>query len=179
MLVRKVINGLIVQELELRDHQGRWHRLQVRPYETADNKIAGAVLLFFDIDDAKRASERLRHAANYADAIIETVPVPLLVLDGELRVKRATPAFCANFRVAAEAVEGELLYDLGNRQWDISALRSLLEEVLQAHTQVSDFRVEHVFPKIGKKTMLLNARRVAPTHGEEPVIVLAFAEVNA
>jgi two-component system CheB/CheR fusion protein len=177
-LVRRVIDGLVVQELEIRDRAGRWHRLQVRPYETTDNKIAGGVLIFFDIDDAKRANDRLKHATNYADAIIETISEPLLVLDGELRVKRATPGFCEQFRVFADAVEGELLYDLGNRQWDIPALRSLLEEVLPTDSHVSDFKVEHTFPKIGKKTMLLNARRIVPTDGEEPVIVLAFTEVR-
>ena len=92
-LVRGVIDGLCVKELELRDRRDRWHRLQVRPYETADNKIAGAVLILFDIDDAKRAGDRLNHAANFADAIIDTVREPLLVLDGALRVKRATAAF--------------------------------------------------------------------------------------
>jgi two-component system CheB/CheR fusion protein len=177
-LMREVIDGLCVRERELRDTQNRCYRLQVRPYETADNKIAGAVLIFFDIDDAKRAGDRLRHAMNYADAIIETVPAPLLVLNGELRVKRATPSFCAQFRVAANAVEDEFLYDLGNRQWDIPALRSLLEEVLPKNAHVHDFKVEHTFPKIGRKTMLLNARRVAATAGEEPVIVLSFAEVR-
>ena len=70
-------------------------------------------------------------------------------------------------------MEGELLYDLGNRQWDIPALRTLLEEVLPKNFTVRDFKVEHVFPKIGKKTMLLNARRVAPSDGEEPVICSA------
>ncbi len=177
-LIRKVLDGLVVQELELRDRAGRWHRLQVRPYETTDNKIAGAVLIFFDIDDSKRANDRLKVARNYADAIIETVPGPLLVLDGELRVKRATSAFCAQFHVAAGTVEGELLYDLGNGQWNIPALRALLEEVLPTNSRVSDFKVEHVFPKIGKKTMLLNARRIASAKGDEPVIVLAFTEVR-
>ena len=66
---------------------------------------------------------------------------------------------------------------MGDRQWNIPALRSLLEEVLPKHTRVDDFKVEHVFPKIGKKTMLLNARRVEPAEGEEPLIVLSIAEV--
>ena len=177
-LVREVIDGLCVKERELRDHQGRWHLLQVRPFETSDNKIAGAVLILFDIDDAKRISERLKHAAHYADAIIETIREPLVVLDAGLRVMRATEAFCAQFHVAAEATEGHLLYDLGNRQWNIPALRHLLEEVLPKNSRVSDFEVEHVFPKIGKKTMLLNARRVASTDGEESVIVLSITEVR-
>ncbi|MEO8352560.1 MAG: PAS domain-containing protein, partial [Chthoniobacteraceae bacterium] len=176
-LVREVIDGLCVKEREIRDRHDRWHRLQARPFETADNKIAGAVLIFFDIDDVKRGGERLRDAANYADAIIETVREPLLVLDGRLRVKRATESFCKEFRVSAEATEDHLLYQLGNGQWNIPALRKLLEEVLPKRTRVTDFEVEHTFPKIGKRTLLLNARRVESGDGGEPLIVLAFSEV--
>ena len=103
---------------------------------------------------------------------------PLLVLDGELRVQRATDAFCTQFRVAVEATEGQFLYDLGNRQWDIPALRKLLDEVLPKDSQVSDFKVAHTFPKIGKKTMLLNARRVTGTDGEMPVILISFSDAG-
>jgi two-component system CheB/CheR fusion protein len=176
-LICEVIDGLCARERELQDSQGRWLRLEVRPYETADNKIAGAVLVLFEIDDAKRAHERLAYAKTCADIIIETVPTPLLVLDGDLRVRRATSAFCTQFRVAADAVEARLLYELGNGQWNIPALRSLLEEVLPKNAQVTDFKVEHTFPRIGKKTMLLNARRVEPANGDEPMIVLAITEV--
>jgi two-component system, chemotaxis family, CheB/CheR fusion protein len=134
------------------------------------------VLILFDIDDAKRSTARLKDAVGYADAIIETVHDPLLVLDSDLRVMRATDAFCTQFRVHLESVEGQLLYELGNRQWDIPALRSLLEEVLPKNSRVNDFKVEHVFPKIGKKKMLLNARRVASSQGGEAVILLSITE---
>ncbi len=175
-LVREVIDGLTVKERELRDHQGRWHRLQVRPYETSENKIAGAVVILFDVDEARRNGERLKHAANYAEAIIETMRDPLLVLDGSLRVKRATEGFCRHFRVKVEATEGQLLYELGNGQWDIPALRRMLEEILPKNTRVHDFPVTHSFPKIGQKTILLNARRVASASGDEAMIVIAFTE---
>ncbi|MDR3403713.1 MAG: chemotaxis protein CheB [Chthoniobacter sp.] len=175
-LVEEVIDGLSVKERELRDRQGRWYQLQVRPYETADNKIAGAVLILFDIDDARRAKERLKHAARYADALIETVREPLLVLDDALWVKRVTESFCEKFRVSAEDTEGHLFYELGNRQWDIPSLRSLLEEVLPKNVSVTGFKVQHHFPKIGERTVLLNARRVAPVDGEEALIVLSITD---
>jgi two-component system CheB/CheR fusion protein len=178
VLVREVIDGLCIKEMELRDRRERWHRLQVRPYETADNKIAGAVLVLFDIDDSKRGNDRLKHAASYADAIIETMREPLLVLDSELRVKRATEAFCTKFRVSADEIDNHLLWQLGNGQWNIPALRTLLEDVLPKNSRVGDFKVEHSFPKIGKKTMLLNARRVEPANGEKPLIVLSIADAQ-
>jgi two-component system, chemotaxis family, CheB/CheR fusion protein len=178
-LVHEAIDHLCLKEVELRDRQDHWYRLQIRPYETAENKIAGAVLILFDIDAARRSAHRLQHAANYSEAIVETVREPLLVLDGKLRIKRATTSFCTQFRVRPDAINGRLLYELGNRQWDIPALRSLLEEVLPRNTHVENFAVEHVFPKIGKKKMLLNARTVEPTPGEEPLIVLSITEVPA
>src|SRR5678815_825815 len=92
-------------ERELRDKDGRWHRLQVRPYETGDNKISGAVLILFDIDVARRGSDRLQHAFRYADSIVEAVREPLLVLDAELRVKRATRSFRMEFCAEGENPE--------------------------------------------------------------------------
>ncbi|MEP6673312.1 MAG: PAS domain-containing protein [Chthoniobacter sp.] len=177
-LVEEVIDGLTVKEREIRDRRGRWHLLQVRPYETAENKIAGAVLILFDIDDAKRSKDRLKHAAHYADAIIGTVREPLVVLDEALRVKRVTESFCEKFQVSVADTEGRFFYDLGNGQWDIPSLRSLLEEILPKNVSVSGFKVQHHFPKIGEKTVLLNARRVAPIDGEEAVIVLSITEAQ-
>jgi len=177
-LVRGAIDDLCVKEHELQDGSGRWRRLQVRPFETADNRIAGAVLILFDID-VTRENERLKLAANYADAIIDTVHEPLLVLDGEFRVKRATEAFLKGFRVKAEATEGRILYELGNGQWNIPALRKLLDKVLPKNARVKNFKVEHTFPAIGRKTMLLNASRVTGVGEEESLIVLSVAETAA
>ena len=154
------IDGLCVKERELRDRRGRWHRLQVRPYETAENKIAGAVLILFDIDDAKRSNDRLKHAGSYADAIIETVREPLLVLDGELADQAGDGRFLQKFRVLPQADGRRSSLRYGNRQWDIPALRSLLEDVLPRNTRVTRFQGRARFSEIGKKTMLLNARRV-------------------
>lgn len=177
-LVRGAIDGLCVKERELQDGAGCWHRLQVRPFETTDNRIAGAVLILFDIDTT-RENERLKHAASYADAIIDTVREPLLVLDGGLRVKRVTESFLARFRVTEEVTGGRFLYDLGNGQWNIPALRKLLEKVLPKNAHVKDFKVETIFPGIGKKTMLLNASRVAGAGDAESLIVLSITEVES
>jgi chemotaxis protein methyltransferase CheR len=93
-------------------------------------------------------------------AIVDTVREPLLVLDPALRVVLASRAFCLVFAVTREETEGRLLYDLGNGQWNIPSLRTLLEEILPQKTTVEEYEVAHVFPTIGYRTMLLNARRV-------------------
>ena len=94
---------------------------------------------------------------SFTQSIVDTVREPLLVLDGTLRVRRANRSFYEKFHVSPEHTQGILIYELGNRQWDIPALRKLLEEVLPHNTVMTDFLVEHDFPVIGQKAMLLNA----------------------
>ena len=95
----------------------------------------------------------------YADNIIATLREPFVVLDKSLRVKTANRTFYATFHVEKEETEGRFIFDLGNGQWNIPRLRTLLDEVLSNHHPVHDFDMEHDFPAIGKKIMLLNAHR--------------------
>lgn len=104
-------------------------------------------------------------ARDYADAIIETMSEPLLVLQPDLRVTRANRAFYQIFRTNPDATLGTLLYSLGNGQWNIPSLRELLEKILPQQTIVRDFELSHDFPRIGHRTMRLNAARVmGPAH---------------
>src|SRR4051794_24170714 len=93
---------------------------------------------------------------SFAQNIVDTVREPLLVLDTTLRVRSANRAFYDTFRVSREATERRLIYELGNGQWDIPALRTLLEEIIPQKTVFNDFELEHVFPAIGRRVMLLN-----------------------
>jgi chemotaxis protein methyltransferase CheR len=93
-------------------------------------------------------------------AIVDTVRQPLLVLDEELRVVIASRSFYAVFKVNRQETEGRLLFDLGNCQWDIPDLRKLLEDVIPQHTTIEKYEVEGEFPAIGRRTMLLNARKI-------------------
>jgi PAS domain-containing protein len=97
----------------------------------------------------------------YAEAIIRTVRQPLLVLSSNFVVEAANPAFYRTFQVRPEETEGRPIHELGNGQWDIPALRELLEEVLPVDGHVEDFRVEHDFEQIGCRVMLLNAHRMS------------------
>lgn len=95
-----------------------------------------------------------------ADAIVESIRQPLLVLDHDLQVQSANQAFYAHFQVSPEETEGHLIYDLGNGQWDIPRLRELLENVLHENDAFDDYEVEHDFPVLGRRIMILNARRI-------------------
>src|SRR5437763_6258489 len=115
---------------------------------------------------------------NYAQNIVDTVREPLLILDATLRVQSANRAFYQTFHVSPGETEGRLIYELGNGQWDIPALRRLLEDIVPTSSVFNDFELEHTFPVIGRRAMLLNARKLqAGHHGE--LLVLAMEDVTA
>jgi two-component system CheB/CheR fusion protein len=149
------------------------------PIRNDKGEVGGVVLVFRDIT-ARRATERsLAKALTYADDIIDTLREPFVVLDADLRVRTANRSFYDSFRVSREETENRLVYDLGNGQWDIASLRTLLDEVLTRNQSVHDFEVEHFFPALGRKIMLLNARPFPPHSKHPELILLAVEDVSA
>ena len=128
---------------------------------------------------AQKAEWDLAKALAYSNDIIATLREPFLVLDADLRVKTANRSFYDSFYVTQEETENRLVYDLGNGQWDIPALRKLLDEVLSRNQSVHDFEVEHSFPTLGPKTMLLNARPFPPDSKHPELILLAVYDITA
>jgi two-component sensor histidine kinase len=115
---------------------------------------------------------RLEHA------IVDTVREPLVVLDGALRVITASRSFYLAFKVTPDQVEGRLLYELGGGEWNIPALRTLLEEIIPQHTTMEEYVVDHDFPVIGPRTMLLNARKVFYEGNNSTSLLLAIEDVT-
>jgi PAS domain S-box-containing protein len=113
-----------------------------------------------------------------ASDIVETVPSALLILNRNLIITSANRAFYQTFRTSPEETEGSLIYDLGNRQWDIPALRTLLESVIPHRASVEGFEVEHNFPTIGRRTMLVNARKIFRPGDHDGFILLAIEDVS-
>jgi two-component system CheB/CheR fusion protein len=118
-------------------------------------------------------------ARDYAESIVASVRSPLVILDAKLRVKTASAAFYQTFGVTPDHTEKRLIYDLGNGQWNIPALRNLLEDLLPEDGHIDDFEVRHTFPHIGPRTMLLNARFLNTEAEHEVLIVLAIEDVTA
>ena len=114
----------------------------------------------------------------FFDRILGSIREPLLVLDPNLNVIKANHSFYHTFKVKPEQTEGALIYDLGNRQWDIPKLRELLEEILPQNTKFNDFEVEHHFETIGRKVMHLNARRINNEVSQTQLILLAIEDVT-
>jgi two-component system CheB/CheR fusion protein len=156
---------------DVRDAHGRWYSLRIRPSLGPDGKTDGAVLMFIDIDAAKRGLD-------FAEAIVATVREPLVILSQNLRVLKANKAFYDTFRAAPKETEGRLIYDLGNGQWDIPKLRELLESILPAHSSFRDFEVTHEFEHVGRKAMLLNASEIFNPNAQARTILLAIEDVT-
>src|SRR5688500_7631065 len=135
------------------------------------------VLAMEDVTERRRSEADLKAIETYAQNIVDTVREPLLILDTTLRVRSGNNAFYQTFQVSSEETENQLIYELGNGQWDIPALRTLLEDIIPASSAFNDFELEHDFPGIGRRVMLLNARKLqAGHHGE--LLVLAMEDVT-
>ena len=117
-------------------------------------------------------------AREYAESIINTVREPLIALDQDLRVVTVSRSFYEVFKVKPEETVGQLIYDLGNKQWNIPKLRELLEEILPPKTTFDNYEVEHDFATIGRRIMLLNARQIQRASGKERIILLAIEDIT-
>jgi two-component system CheB/CheR fusion protein len=167
-LIREVIETLHQAERQVQDREGRIFSLRIRPYRTKDNKIDGAVLALVDIDDLKRGLEHMS----------EMMWEPFLALTQELRVVKANEAFYEKFHVRPAETEGRFIHELGNGNWDIPRLRKLLKEVLPLKTRIKNFAVEHTFPELGPRKMLLNARELEMPASDQKLILLAIRDVT-
>lgn len=176
--VKDVLQTLVFKETQVQTENGAWYLMRIIPYRTANNVIDGVVITFSDITELKKVQGQMAERTEFAEGIISTIREPLIVLSGDLRVVSANPSFYRTFQVTPQEIEGQLLYDLGNRQWDIPALRQLLEEVLPKNAKVEDFLVEHEFPRIGRKRMLLNARRIEQEDHRTERILLAIEDIT-
>jgi signal transduction histidine kinase/CHASE3 domain sensor protein len=143
----------------------------------AGNHADLLVLALEDVTERRRAERLLAEIESYAQNIVDTMREPLLMLDTTLRVRSANRAFYQMFRVAPEETENRLIYELGNGQWDIPALRTLLEEIIPTSSVFNDYELEHDFPVIGRRVMLLNARRLRAGIDTE-ILVLAMEDVT-
>ena len=167
-----VLKNLTAIEKEVRSADGLWYLMRCLPYRTLGNKIDGVVFTFTDVT-------HLKDAHNYAESIITTIRESLVVLNPELKVVSANPAFYRTFQVSPEETEGHIIYELGDRQWDIPKLRQVLEDIVAKNFPFENFEVEHDFPAIGKKIMSLNARRIDNKEGNQiQLILLAIDDVT-
>ena len=175
-----VLKTLVPREREVQTNDGIWYLLRIQPYRTLDNVIDGVVLSFTDINELRKSTIKLseqRVALDLSEGIFNTIHKALLLLNSDLQVVSANQYFYEHFQVAREQTVGRKVFDLGNGQWNIPTLRELLEDILPKHQVMDGFVVEHIFPDLGKRKMVLNARRIKTSLGETDLILLAFMDV--
>jgi two-component system CheB/CheR fusion protein len=122
-------------------------------------------------------NDQLNDSRLYTEGIVNTIRDPLLILDSELRVRRATGGFYSKFKTTEKETQGHFIYDLGDGQWDIPKLRDLLEQILPSNKVTHDFEVDHIFPNIGRKIMCLNARQIDNINGGK-LILMAIEDIT-
>ncbi len=163
------------------------------PIRGSDGLMVGAVMVFRDVTEKREIETGLEktrkdletikktadESSEYADSIINTVREPLISLDQDLRVVSASRSFYEVFKVNPKETVGKLIYDLGNKQWDIPKLRELLETILPQKATFDNYEVEHDFAGIGRRIMLLNARQIQRVLGKERIILLAIEDITA
>lgn len=172
-----VLDNLVPIEHEVKTINGSWYLARIQPYRTLENMIDGVVLTFTNITERTRAIQVLETRL-LAEGIANTVREPLIVLNGALKAVTASRSFYQEFQVHTEETIGRPIYDLGNGQWDIPDLRDLLEKVLSKNQPFENYQVEHNFPNIGYRKILLNARSIMGLTGEPQLILMAMHNIT-
>jgi two-component system CheB/CheR fusion protein len=177
-LIEETVRELRIIRREVRDRDGKWYLLSIRPYRTADDKITGTLLALLDIDEFKKAVTLAEDARDYAEAITETVREPLVVLDPKLRIVSANSSFHRAFGYSPADTRDQMFFDLSGGAWNAPKLRELLLDILPKSNELSDFEVEQVFPKTGERRLLLNARQIYRKGVGSQFILLAIEDVT-
>lgn len=171
-VLERAIETVSIEEVEGQGEDGRWYSIRVRPHRALDNKIEGAIVAFIDVDEIKRGLKLAQAARDYAQSIVNAIRRSMLVLDRNLRVLSANPAYLDTFRVTMKDTAGNLLYHLGNGQWGIPRLREALEDVCLRGEGFADFVVEHDFEAIGRQRVCIAGSPVQTPSGEPPFLAL-------
>jgi two-component system CheB/CheR fusion protein len=177
-LVLEVLDTLIAREIEVQDRDNHWWSVRIRPYKTTDQKIDGAVITLVDIDAVKIGMKSAMRHGEIAETIVDTVREPLLVLDKKLVITSANHSFYRAFKVRPQETLQRSVSKLGNGQWAVPELKTMLEKILREKGAFENFEIEHKFPRIGNRKMVLNGRYLEFEHETGPSVLLAFEDVT-
>ncbi len=177
-MVEDVLSNVGSKEQDVRDQEGRWYRLSIRPYLTPDNKLDGAVITVIDIDPLRKSLEELKGSRDFAEAIVAGMTEPLLVLEGGLLIRSASPGFYEVFQLTPSAIVGKPLATIGGREWADEHLQNLLVEVLERGSRLDRYPVERQFATVGRKRLLLRARQIASDDEEKAFVLLTLEDIT-
>ncbi len=158
--IRRVIDSRASEEIELRIRDGRCHQLRIDPCPVREDRIDGAVITVLDIDELHHARSVAVLAGRFADAILESVPIPLLLLDADFRVLVANEAFLAAYALQSEDVQNYMIEDLGAAQWGMPELKRAVRRIQSGETAFEEIECIQDHPGLGKRVVLISARRI-------------------
>jgi two-component system CheB/CheR fusion protein len=171
--VKQVLDRLISVEANIQTTTGEWYAMRILPYRTLDNYISGAVITFTDITDLKTLEAQLQESSRMAEAVVETVREPLLVLDHRLTVLAVSTSFAQLFGIDAAQAKGRPLAELDGGTWQQPVLRQRLEDMLkQPNAVFNDYPFAANFPGAGTRELLLYGRRIASTRATDAKLLL-------
>jgi two-component system CheB/CheR fusion protein len=171
--IREAIDTVVSVERNVQDRQGNWYSLRIRPYKGVDNRIDGAVLALFDIDALHRREVELHEMRQYAEAVVDAVEQPLVVLDDDLRMRTANAAFLATFGVTGEGIDGRPFWDIADPAAKGDEIRRALAPLVKGAAN-GRIVLRHVTPRSGGRPMRIEARRIEGPAGRPPLVLLAF-----
>ena len=174
-MISDAINHVTTVEREVRDRQGMWYLLRIRPYKSTENKIDGAVLALLDTDGSRARGEDAA-TRQLADALMDFAGRPLLVLDGEHRVRKVSQDFAEDFGVEPTGVEGKSVYAMADG-WDTPQLHKLVEELVPKEANIDHYELPHGNGESGRK-LHVSARRLPAGDGLDSLTVLAFEKAS-
>jgi two-component system CheB/CheR fusion protein len=159
-ILNEVLETLGTRELEVQDREGRWHLLRVRPYRTMDNKIEGLVIVLVDIDQLRRSRQHLLDAQDFASSVVESVPVPVVVLNEDCTIRTVNTAFRELTQMQAKELDNRSLPDLAIHLWGIEGIKEKLDSLLKSSTGTT-LEFEHESTTSQRKTLLIKAQALS------------------
>ena len=178
----RVLETLQNRELEIESEDGRWYWMRIMPTRSSEEVIDGLVITFTDISMVKKSQEEISRfqlaSAQLTEGMLNIMRRPLAVLDENLRVFSTNQSFNRTFQLTEGEAKGRKLFDLKGGQWDVPALRDKLQSLLCSGKNVEDYALEHDFPGIGRKKIVVNAHRLEQGGADIRMILLALEEAG-
>jgi two-component system, chemotaxis family, CheB/CheR fusion protein len=174
-ILLEVLETLGTRELEVQDRDGKWNLLRIRPYRTAENKIDGLVVLLVDVDQLRKSQQELRVARDFANSVVQSVPVPVVVLEMDCSIRAVNKAFCELTNTKETALIGRSLPDLVGHLWGIDGFKTKLEELSKAESGTL-LKFEHQSTTSRNKNLLVTGQAL-PVDGDR-VLLLTMEDVT-
>ena len=174
----KVVADLAPKEVEVQDRHGAWYSLRIRPYRTEDRKIDGAVMVLYDVDQLKRGLEEVREARDTVQAIVETVPGALVVLDADLHVMIANRAFYETLQLERQDHAGAKLSEVVLGKWNPALLNENLRKALARNKTFDNLEIEGVFERLGHRIFSFEGRSIDLGGDDRKILLVSMTDVT-